>query len=289
MGAIFSSRRALWLLGVAMLALLATPNYQHDQIANAAGACDVSDTSLDAEESAYLQMLNSYRQQNNLKPLKISNTLNRSASWMAVDLARGRYFSHTDSLGRSPTQRAQACGYNDQAGENLAAGTDWATATAAMSAWKNSPSHDSNMKTAFYTVVGIARYFDPNSQYGWYWVADFGMTDDTGTPAPPAPAPPAPAPAPPTPAPAPPSKPAAVINLSAGANLISWPGPTFSPSSMDDANGAVEVVYSFDQASGTWQRYGRSLPNYLNNLTVLESGQAYWVMANYSAKLTVAQ
>ena len=280
MGAIYSSRKALWLFGVAILALLATPHNEAHRTASAAGACDVSDLSLDAEETAYLQTINTYRQQNGLRALKLSANLNRSATWMAVDLARGRYFSHTDSLGRSPTQRAQACGYGDQAGENLAAGTDWDTAMDAMAAWKSSPSHDTNMKTAFYTVIGIARYFDPNSQYGWYWVTDFGMTDDTGTPPP---SPPAPAP------PAQPSKPAAVINLSAGANLISWPGPSFAPAGMDDANGAVEVIYSFDQATGTWTRYGHALPAYLNTLSVLEAGHAYWVMANYSAKLTIAQ
>ncbi len=286
MGAIFTSRRMV-LAGVALLALLAGLSLHRSlPEARAAGACDVTDSSLDAEETGFLQMINTYRQQNGLKPLRISATLNRSSMWMAVDLARNRYFAHTDSLGRGPSQRAQACGYPDQAGENLAAGTDWESADHAMGAWKSSPGHDTNMKTAYYTVIGIARYYDANSPYGWYWVTDFGIADDSGAPAPAPPAPsPKPAPAPPTPAP---TRPPAIIQLSPGANLVSWPGPDYSPAAMSNASAAIDIIYSYDAATGTWQRYGRGLPAQANTLTVLEAGHAYWVMARQAAQVSVA-
>ena len=54
----------------------------------------------------------SYRASNGLGSLTISTNLNRGAAWMAQDLADNNYFSHTDSLGRSPYARAIDCGFH---------------------------------------------------------------------------------------------------------------------------------------------------------------------------------
>ena len=35
-----------------------------------------------------------------------------------------------------------------------------------------------------YTVIGIARAFNANSKYGWYWTTDFGLTMNPGPPPP---------------------------------------------------------------------------------------------------------
>jgi hypothetical protein len=140
--------------------------------------CTVSDLTVDSEEARFLTLINNYRAQNGLAQLKMSTNLNQAASWMVVDLATKNYFSHTDSLGRSPSTRAQNCGYPGGAGENLAAGTYRDTAQEAFDAWKASSGHNANMLNSSYKMIGIARYYGSSSTYGWYWATDFGLIDD---------------------------------------------------------------------------------------------------------------
>ena len=140
--------------------------------------CDVADLSMDSQETAFLGLINQYRAQNGLGSLTVSTNLNRAASWKAVDLATNNYFSHTDSLGRAPAQLSVDCGYPLGAGENLAAGTVWDTAQEAFDAWKASAGHNANMLTSYYQQIGIARYYGSSSTYGWYWVTEFGTTND---------------------------------------------------------------------------------------------------------------
>jgi uncharacterized protein YkwD len=142
------------------------------------GRCDVVDTTMDSEEQAFLRLINAYRMQHALGPLSLSGSLNRSASWMAKDLATGNYFGHQDSGGRSPSTRAAHCGYPQGAGENLAAGKSWSTAQKAFDAWKGSAEHNANMLTRSYRQIGIARHYGNSSNYGWYWVTNFGNTND---------------------------------------------------------------------------------------------------------------
>ena len=140
--------------------------------------CSVTHDGNDGEEMAFLTLINNYRAQNGLGALTISTNLNRAAAWMSEDLARNRLFSHTDSLGRSPSQRATDCGYPSGAGENLAAGTNWSSAQSAFTAWQNSSGHNANMLGSYYQQIGIGRYYLAGSQYGWYWTTAFGTTND---------------------------------------------------------------------------------------------------------------
>lgn len=167
---------ALGLAGAlfAGLALLAGGGGRAGAITN----CSVAHDSLDSEEQAFLGLINNYRAQNGLGALTISTNLNRSAAWMTEDLATNNYFSHTDSLGRSPYGRAVDCGYPAGAGENLAAGTNASSAATAFSMWKNSPGHNANMLGGYYQQIGIARYQRAGSQYNWYWATNFGTTND---------------------------------------------------------------------------------------------------------------
>jgi uncharacterized protein YkwD len=143
-------------------------------------SCTVSesDVSLDAQESQFLTLINNYRAANRLAPLTVSTNLNRASAWMALDMGQKGYFDHTDSLGRSPSTRATNCGYPGGAGENIAAGTIWDTAQEVFTAWQNSPGHNANMLNSSYKMIGIARANVAGSQYGWYWVTDFGLVND---------------------------------------------------------------------------------------------------------------
>jgi hypothetical protein len=158
--------------------------------ADALTNCTVADLAIDAEEQAFLTLINNYRGQNGLGTLTMSINLNRAASWMVVDLGTKNYWSHTDSLGRSPSTRAKDCGSPQGVGENLTAGTVRDTAQEAFDSWKASSGHNANMLNGSYKQIGIARFYAPNSTYKWYWATDFSMVNDgtnaaTGTTTPP--------------------------------------------------------------------------------------------------------
>jgi uncharacterized protein YkwD len=75
-----------------------------------AGPCTTGPVSHDAEEAYFLQLVNEARLAAGRAPLAASASLARTATWTAADLA-GRPLSDTDSLGRSPLERAGDCGY----------------------------------------------------------------------------------------------------------------------------------------------------------------------------------
>lgn len=147
----------------------------------AGGPCDVppAAAAYDSEEAAFLGLINIYRAQHGAPPLVANAALDRAAQWMATDLATHAYFSHTSSDGRSPTQRAQACGYPYGGGENIAGGT--ASAEQALAAWQSSPGHNNNMLYPGYRVIGIGRAF--GGPYGVYWATGFGIYTQEPPPA----------------------------------------------------------------------------------------------------------
>src|SRR4030042_2339250 len=117
---------------------------------------------LSGEEQALLEYVNDYRIQNGLNPLTISPTLTEAARWMSQDMGAGDYFSHTDSLSRSPFDRMAASGYdcvayNTWRGENLAAGVSAGSETFEL--WRNSPGHNGNMLNPNYVVAGLSAAF----------------------------------------------------------------------------------------------------------------------------------
>lgn len=163
----------------------------------AAAPCDVPPESAayDQEEATFLSLINAYRAQHGAPPLVADAALDRAAQWMANDLASHAYFSHTSSDGRSPTARAQACGYHYGVGENIAGGTS--SAAQALAAWQSSPGHNNNMLYPGYRTIGIGRAL--GGPYGVYWVTDFGIYTQEPPPAtytPPATPTPSPTPTP---------------------------------------------------------------------------------------------
>ncbi len=140
---------------------------------------------LDAEEQAALKLINDYRAQNGLGPLRVSIALTRAADWLSADMAGRNYFSHTDSQGRDPFQRMTAFGYNynnSYRGENIAAG--YGDAARTFNLWRTSAGHNAAMLNANFKVIGISRVYGASSTYKWYWTTDFGSfvdaTLDTG-------------------------------------------------------------------------------------------------------------
>jgi uncharacterized protein YkwD len=159
-----------------------------------------ADPALDSTESELLTLINDYRGQNGKGSLAIHPILAEAADWMVHDMATKAYFSHTDSLGRSPAQRIRSFGYpaGQLVGENAAAG--YFTAESVLEGWKHSPGHNAAI-LGNYTVIGIAWFCKAGSPYYCYWVTDFGSAP---IPAPTATPVPTPTPSPsPTPSPGP--------------------------------------------------------------------------------------
>jgi uncharacterized protein YkwD len=249
----FTTRIRATGLALAMAALVVGATFGITATTHSASAlsnCTVADNSFDAEESAFLGLINNYRAQNGLAALALSTNLNRSSSWLAVDMPTKNYFSHTDSLGRAPSARAEDCGYPSGAGENIAAGTNWSTAQQAFDAWRNSAGHNANMLNGSYKQIGIARYFGSGSTYGWYWVTDFGLVNDgtsgsgTTTTATPPPPPPAAI-----------NTPASISSPAAGSTL---PGNSAS-FAWNAGSGALEYFFYAGNTPGANNYYGQSV------------------------------
>lgn len=134
---------------------------------------------LDSEEQAFLQLINTYRQQNGLGHLNLSPTLTTAAELHSEDMADNNYFSHTSLDGRTFVDRVRDAGYTYDTwlGENIAAG--YVTAQEVFNGWKNSPSHNTNMLRPQFNVIGIGRAYNASSDYRWYWTTNFGGYDDS--------------------------------------------------------------------------------------------------------------
>ncbi|MCH7810075.1 MAG: hypothetical protein IH863_05805 [Chloroflexi bacterium] len=209
-----------FILGGAVLAAVLTAV----SLAGGLGRGATASVQLDPEEQAFMVLLNDYRAQNGLGALSIDSSIQSAAEWMSTDMGEKDYFSHTDSLGRSPWDRMCDFGYcyNTWKGENIAAG--YATAEAAFDAWRNSPGHNSNMLSDNYLVTGIALVHTPGSTYNYYWTNDFGGYQAEASP------PPAPTNTPsPTPSPTPTASP-------------TTPAPTETPSPTPSASPSPSFV-----------------------------------------------
>lgn len=141
-------------------------------------AATTAATCADAEESAFLQLINDYRAQNGVQPLAFSQTLSVAADNHSVDMVTNNVFSHTGTDGSSWVDRTRAAGYPDPAstGENIFAGDE--SAQAAFDWFKNDPPHNAIMLDPKYKAIGISRVNGPNTTFKWYWTTDFGPTVD---------------------------------------------------------------------------------------------------------------
>lgn len=158
------------------LAALAAPNAPataaDPSFTTAAGYC------ADAEERAFLKLINDYRAQYGRAPLRLTKTLAAAANHHSVDMANKNYFSHTLSGGVTWSQNIRNHGYtySTTTAENIAAGS--ATASQTFTQWKNSSGHRANMLNASFRAIGIGRAYGSSSTYKWYWTTTFGGYQD---------------------------------------------------------------------------------------------------------------
>jgi uncharacterized protein YkwD len=156
-----------------------------DTVPPSGGYTTAAEYSPDAQECAFLTIINDYRAQNGKAPLTLLRTLGAAAKHHSVDMATRNYFSHTapptTAGGASTTfdQNITDHGYNwptipAGVGENIAAGNS--TAQGTFEQWRTSPGHNDNMLgvRSDFKAIGIGRAYYATSTYGWYWTTTFG-------------------------------------------------------------------------------------------------------------------
>ena len=113
-------------------------------------------------------MVNDYRRQFELSPVRLEPRLTAAARNHAQDLAAFDRVSHTGSDGSSLQVRLQRAGYDAYAaGENISGGQR--TFEDAFRAWRMSPVHREKLLAEHARDIGIAYVYDPAAEYRVFW------------------------------------------------------------------------------------------------------------------------
>jgi len=127
---------------------------------------DYSATRLDAEKAR--ELVNAYRKEKGLRPLKLQPALTEAARAHSRDLARWDRISHYGSDGSNPWDRVKRAGYSARlAAENV--GTGQVTIEEVINGWKASPGHNKNLLLPEAEHMGIALVQDPKTEFKTFW------------------------------------------------------------------------------------------------------------------------
>ena len=132
---------------------------------------DYSHTSLNAERAR--DLINQYRSENGLKPLRLNASLTAAAKEHSRDLAKWDRISHYGSDGSNPWDRVKRTGYKPRvAAENV--GTGQASFDEVLKGWKDSPGHNKNLLLSDGREMGIALVQDPKTEFKSFWTLVIG-------------------------------------------------------------------------------------------------------------------
>ena len=132
---------------------------------------DYSHTSLNAEMAR--DVINAYRKERGLKPLKLNPELTEAAKNHSRDLAKWDRISHFGSDGSNPWDRVKRSGYNARvAAENV--GTGQTSFEEVLKGWKESPGHNKNLLLADAEHVGIALVREGKTEFKTFWTLVIG-------------------------------------------------------------------------------------------------------------------
>jgi len=87
-------------------------------------------------------------------------------------MAERNYFSHDSPDGKTPWDRAEAAGYPDPSGENIARG--YPDARSVVKAWMHSAGHRANILNCDSKAIGVG--VELNTEDGPYWTQMFGYS-----------------------------------------------------------------------------------------------------------------
>ena len=134
---------------------------------------DYGNTRLDPDKAR--DLINAYRKEKGLKPLKLNAALTEAAKAHSRDLAKWDRISHYGSDGSNPWDRVKRAGYNAKlAAENV--GTGQATIEEVMRGWQASPGHNKNLLLADAVEMGIALVQEPRTEFKTFWTLVVGSS-----------------------------------------------------------------------------------------------------------------
>lgn len=132
---------------------------------------DYTATALDPERAR--DVINQYRAEKGLKPLKLNADLTEAAKAHSRDLAKWDRISHYGSDGSNPWDRVKRTGYKARlAAENV--GTGQISFDEVMKGWKDSPGHNKNLLLTDAREMGIALVQDPKTEFKSFWTLVVG-------------------------------------------------------------------------------------------------------------------
>jgi uncharacterized protein YkwD len=132
---------------------------------------DYSLTQLNIEQAR--DLINAYRKENGLKPVRLDVSLSNAAKSHSKDLAKWDRISHYGSDGSNPWDRVKRTGYNARlAAENV--GTGQASFAEVLKGWKESPGHNKNLLLADAEHMGLALVTDGRTEFKTFWTLVLG-------------------------------------------------------------------------------------------------------------------
>jgi uncharacterized protein YkwD len=120
-------------------------------------------------ENEVTALVNRERGRNGCGRVRTDERLRTASRRHSQDMAERNYFSHTSPDGRSPWARAEAAGYDQPIGENIAKGQR--TPESVMKAWMDSPGHRRNILNCDAEAIGVGLAYDGNTPI---WTQLFG-------------------------------------------------------------------------------------------------------------------
>ncbi len=141
-------------IGTAHMNYIIPTNEQKASVSNSETIDTYSNSSLTADESELLSLINREREKNNLLPLNLDEELQNIARLKANDLVDNNYFSHISPTYGTPFEMLK----NNQisyktASENIAGNP---SITKAFESWIASESHKNNILNNDYNYTGLA-------------------------------------------------------------------------------------------------------------------------------------
>lgn len=132
---------------------------------------DYSQTTLDPQMAR--DMVNQYRADKGLKPLKLNAELTSAAKAHSRDLAKWDRISHYGSDGSNPWDRVKRTGFKARlAAENV--GTGQVDFKEVLRGWKESEGHNKNLLLPDATHMGIALVQDQRTEFKSFWTLVIG-------------------------------------------------------------------------------------------------------------------
>lgn len=173
-GSISDKRPAKASSGVQLAALDKAPQGSFEKAPRGALADrNYAGTSLDPERAR--DLINQYRYENGLKPLKLNAQLTEAAKDHSRDLSKWDRISHYGSDGSNPWDRVKRTGYKARlAAENV--GTGQVSFEEVLKGWKESPGHNKNLLLSDAKEMGLALVQDPKTEFKSFWTLVIGSS-----------------------------------------------------------------------------------------------------------------